>query len=267
MAGKLTGKVAIVTGGAAGIGRAVVDLFADEGCQLVVSDVADKEGEASVERAAARGAEALFVRCDVTRSEDVRRLVSTTLDRFGQLDVLFNNAGIVSPEFPVGSVTEAGEEAWDRVIDVNLKSIYLVSKYAIPQMVKQRSGSVINTASSWGLMASDNSAAYVASKAGVVNLTRSMALDYGRYNVRVNCVCPGPTETAMLVRTLARDTPEQSERFRADYLRMLPLRRWARPEEIARGVLFLASDDASYVTGSALVIDGGYTAGREHAPD
>lgn len=266
MMGRLEGKVAIITGAGGGIGRAVADVFAQEGCRLVANDLNQDEGETTVRAATQSGAEAQFVRGDVTRSADVQRLVSAAVDRFGRIDVLFNNAGIVSPEFPVGSVTEAGEEAWDRVIQVNLTSIYLVAKFVIPEMVKVRSGSVINTASSWGLTASDNSAAYCASKAGVVNLTRSMALDYGRYNVRVNCVCPGPIETAMLRRTLLRDTPQETEQFRADYLRMLPLRRWGQPTEVARAVLFLASDESSYVTGSALAVDGGYTAGREHAP-
>ena len=265
--GKLSGKVALVTGGGGGIGQAVVDLFAEEGCRLLVSDLAEAEGEASTRRAAERGAEAAFVRADVTNGADVQRLVGAALERFGQIDVLFNNAGIVSPEFPRGSVTDAGEAAWDRVIAANLTSIYLVSKHVIPHMVDRGSGSVVNTASIWGLTAADNSAAYSASKAGVVNLTRSMALDYGRFGVRVNCVCPGPIETAMLARTLLRDTPEQTERFRADYLRMLPLRRWGKPEEVARAVLFLACEDASYVTGSALVVDGGYMAGREHAAE
>ncbi len=267
MAGKLAEKVAIVTGGAAGIGHAVVALFAEEGCRLVVNDLMQDEGEAAARIATERGVEAVFVPGDVTQPGDARRIVATAIDRFGRLDVLFNNAGIVSPEFPIGSVTDAGEAVWDRVPDVNLKSIYLVSRYALPEMIKQRSGSVVNTASTWGLIAADNSAAYCASKAGVVNLTRSMALDYGRYNVRINYICPSPIETAMLARTLARQTPEQPERFKADYLLMLPLRRWGWPEEVARAVLFLASADSSYVPDSALVVDGGYTAGREHAPD
>jgi NAD(P)-dependent dehydrogenase (short-subunit alcohol dehydrogenase family) len=259
---KLAGTVAVVTGASGGIGRAVAELFAAEGCRLVLNDL-----EAPDEWVEARAAESVFVQGDVTRSADVQRLVSTATHRFGQIDILFNNAGIVSPEFPIGSVTEAGEEAWDRVIAVNLKSMYLVSKYVLPQMIERRSGSVINAASTWGLIASDNSAAYCASKAAVVNLTRSMALDYGRYNIRINCVCPGPIETAMLRRTLARNTPAETQRFQEDYLRMLPLRRWGQPEEVARAVLFLASDESSYITGAALAVDGGYTAGHLHAPE
>ncbi len=266
MPGRIAGKVAIITGANGGIGRAVAALFAGEGCRLVLNDVVG--GDPTLAPMSATPAtETAFVQGDVTRSADVQRLVSTATDRFGQIDILFNNAGIVSPELPIGSVTEAGEEAWDRVVSVNLKSMYLVSKYVLPEMIKRRAGSVINTASIWGLTASDNSAAYCASKAAVVNLTRSMSLDYGRYNVRVNCVCPGPIETAMLRRTLTRNTARETERFRADYVRMLPLRRWGQPEEVAHAVLFLASDEASYVTGAALPVDGGYTAGREHAPD
>ena len=253
--GVLRGKVALVTGGASGIGRATALLFAREGAAVSVVDVDQANGQAVVQALVEDGGRAIFLRCDVTQTEDCQRAVQRTVSELGGLDVLFNNAGIIRR----ASVLETSEAEWDRVMAVNVKSVFLLSKYAIPVMVQAGGGVIVNTASGWGLVGGRKAAAYCASKGAVVLLTKAMALDHGEQNIRVNCICPGDTDTSML-RGEAQQLGEPCGRFLAQAAQR-PLRRIGRPEEIAQAALYLASDASSFVTGAALVVDGGGLAG------
>ena len=201
------------------------------------------------------GGQAIFLRCDVSLAADCRRAVQQTVDQLGGLDILFNNAGIIRR----ATVLETTEAEWDQVMAVNVKSIFLLARYAIPFMAQAGSGVIINTASGWGLVGGRRAAAYCASKGAVVLLTKAMALDHGEQNIRVNCICPGDTDTPML-RDEARQIGQPSERFLAEAAQR-PLGRIGRPEDIAQAALYLASDASSFVTGAALVVDGGGLAG------
>lgn len=248
---RLEGKVALITGGGSGIGRATAQLFCEEGAIVVVADSNPETGGETAELIRTAGGEAIFVHADVSRFDQVQQMVQATVDAFGRIDLVFNNAGILLR----GSVTETEEEEWDRVMAVNLKSVYLVSKCAIPHMIAAGGGSIINMSSSTGAhLAGPGAAAYITSKGGVALLTKCMAIDCARYGIRVNCVCPGPTDTPMLAKTL-------SEQQLKDFAATLPVGRLASPREIAEAVLFLASDEASFVTGLAMAVDGGQTAG------
>jgi NAD(P)-dependent dehydrogenase (short-subunit alcohol dehydrogenase family) len=253
--GVLAGKRALISGGASGIGRATTQLFAREGASVAVADLDETGAQAVARQIEAEGGRAIALGCDVSRAADCQRAVQATVDAFGGLDILFNNVGIVRR----ASVVDTTEEEWDRVMAVNVKSVYLMSRYAIPYMAGRGGGVIVNTASGWGLVGGQNAAAYCASKAAVVNLTRAMALDHGPQHIRVNCVCPGDTDTGML-----RDEARQLGAAEADFLADAadrPLGRVGTPEEIAQAVLYLASDAASFVTGAALVVDGGGLAG------
>jgi NAD(P)-dependent dehydrogenase (short-subunit alcohol dehydrogenase family) len=247
----LDGKVALITGGASGIGRAAALLFAWEGAAVGILDVNEGEGKSAAEEIKASGGRAFFKRSDVTRADDCRRAVEQAIREFGALHILFNNAGIIRR----ASVTELGEEDWVRVMDVNVKAMFLLSKFAIPEMARSGGGSIINTGSGWGLSAGARAAAYCASKGAVVQLTRAMAIDHGPQKIRVNCLCPGDTDTPML-REEARQLGEPGDEFLAEAAHR-PLRRIGTPEEIARAALYLASDASKFVTGTTLVIDGG----------
>jgi len=247
----LKGKVALITGGASGIGRATAILFAREGAEVAIVDINEKLGQSAKEEIVATGRQAIFIACDVTESEDCRQAVETTVATFGGLDILFNNAGIIRR----ADVLTTTEAEWDRVMDVNVKSIFLMSKYAIPHMEKRGGGSIINTSSGWGLKGGGNAVSYCASKGAVTNMTRAMAIDHGRQNIRVNSVCPGDTDTPML-HNEAIQLGQPEKEFMAEAASR-PLGRYAQPDEIATTVLFLASQDAGYVTGTALVVDGG----------
>ena len=253
--GSLAGKRALITGGASGIGQATALLFAHEGAAVSVVDVDQANGQAVVRTIVEGGGRAIFLRCDVTKARDCQQAVQQTVSELGGLDILFNNAGIVRR----ASVLETSEEEWDRVMAVNVKSVFLLSKYAIPVMVQAGGGVIVNTASGWGLVGGRKAAAYCASKGAVVLLTKAMALDHGQQNIRVNCICPGDTDTPML-RNEARQLGEPAERFLAEAAQR-PLRRIGRPEEIAQAALYLASDASSFVTGTSLVVDGGGLAG------
>ncbi|MCH8291460.1 glucose 1-dehydrogenase [Candidatus Poribacteria bacterium] len=248
---RLRDKVAIITGGASGIGKATALLFAKEGAKVVVADQNEAGGKETVDHIRSDGGEAIFVRADVASAEDVQSMVKAAIETYGKLVILFNNAGIAM-RLPVADLPE---EDWDRCIDINLKGVYLCSKYAIPEMIKNDGGCIINMASIYGVVGGKTRAAYVASKGGVVNLTRGMALDYASNNIRVNCICPGFVETP-LVRDVVK-TPEEYQALAVQH----PMGRLAKPLEIAYGALYLASDESSFVTGIALPIDGGYTAG------
>jgi NAD(P)-dependent dehydrogenase (short-subunit alcohol dehydrogenase family) len=253
--GSLTGKRALITGGASGIGRATALLFAREGAAVSVVDLDEAGGRAVAQIITDSGGQAIFVRCDVSQAADCQRAVQQTVDKLGGLDILFNNAGIICR----ASVLETSEEEWDRVMAVNVKSVFLLSKYAIPVMAQAGGGVIINTASGWGLVGGRKAAAYCASKGAVVLLTKAMALDHGEQNIRVNCICPGDTDTPML-RDEARQMGESDERFLAEAAER-PLQRIGQPEDIAQAALYLASDASSFVTGTALVVDGGGLAG------
>ena len=251
----LTGKRSLITGGASGIGKATALLFAQEGAAVSVVDIDDTRGKAVVQAILDEGGQTIFVHCNVAKAAECQRAVQQTVEQLGGIDILFNNAGITRRT----TVLETTESDWDLVMAVNLKSMFLFSKYTIPYMVKAGGGVIINAASGWGLVGGRKAITYCASKGGVVNMTRAMALDHGEQNIRVNCICPGDTDTDML-REEARQLGQPNELFLADAANR-PLRRIGQPEEIAQAVLYLASDAAAYVTGSALVIDGGGTAG------
>jgi NAD(P)-dependent dehydrogenase (short-subunit alcohol dehydrogenase family) len=247
----LAGKRALITGGASGIGRATALLFAREGAAVAVADLDEAGGQAVVREMAATGGRALFVSCDVTQEAHCQRAVQLAVQEFGGLDILFNNAGIIRRT----TVLDIRAEEWDRVMAVNVKAIFLMSKCAIPVMAAAGGGVIVNTASGWGLAGGRNAVSYCASKGAVVNMTRAMALDHGEQNIRVNCVCPGDTDTPML-RSEARQLGTPEAEFLAESADR-PLRRIGTPEEIAQAVLYLASDASSFVTGTALVVDGG----------
>lgn len=249
--GVLAGKVALVTGAASGIGRATALLFAREGAAVVVVDNNDAGGRTVTREIKAAGGRAVFECADVSRAEDCARAVERTRSEYGALHVLFNNAGIIRR----ASVVELSEADWDRVMAVNVKSVFLLSQCAIPWMVRSGGGSIVNTASGWGIAAGPRAAAYCASKGAVVLLTKAMAIDHGAHQIRVNCICPGDTDTAML-RSEAQQLGESPETFLAEAAHR-PLGRVGKPEEIARAVLYLASDASAFVTGTALIVDGG----------
>jgi NAD(P)-dependent dehydrogenase (short-subunit alcohol dehydrogenase family) len=252
---QLDGKTALITGGAGGIGRATALLFASEGAAVCIVDLNQEAGQEVAREISTAGGRAIFERADVTRVADCKRAVDRTLQEFGGIQILFNNAGIIRR----ASVLEISEKDWDSVMAVNVKSIFLMSREAIPVMAKAKSGSIINTASGWGLAGGPRAVAYCASKGAVVLMTKAMAIDHGRQKIRVNCICPGDTDTAML-RSEARQIGETEDQFLSGSA-MRPLGRVGTPEEIARAALYLASDAASFVTGAALVVDGGGLAG------
>jgi NAD(P)-dependent dehydrogenase (short-subunit alcohol dehydrogenase family) len=246
----LRDKVALVTGGASGIGRATAETFAREGARVLVADYAE-DGESETVRAIKNaGGDARYVRVDVSDSAQVRRMVDTALEAWGRIDILFNGAAVLA----YGTAIDMDEKDWTRIISVNLTGTFLCCKAVLPHMVRQGSGSIINVASTTGAHdACARAVAYVSSKGGVTLLTRAMAIDHAKQGIRVNALCPGPTDTAMLRNAL---TPDQLEAFAKTY----PMGRLGRPEELASAALFLASDEASFVTGSAMYVDGGQSA-------
>jgi NAD(P)-dependent dehydrogenase (short-subunit alcohol dehydrogenase family) len=251
---RLKDKVALITGGTSGIGEAVALLFAREGAAVAITGRKKERGDAIVNQIQHSTGKALFIPADVRKSADCKHAVDETLKAFGHLDILFNNAGIFLPQ----TALECSEEEWDLQLDINLKGTFLMSKYAIERMIKQGSGAIINNSSGWGLVGGDKAVAYCASKGGVVLLTKAMAVDHGRQGIRVNCICPGDVDTPML--------PEDARMRGLDWKTYLagcenrPMGRIGTPDEIAKAVLFLASDDSSFMTGAALVVDGGGTA-------
>lgn len=253
--GALAGRAAIVTGAASGIGRATAELFSSEGAQVLLADLDGTLGQAAAREITERWGHAIFEPADVTQASDCRRLVDRARHEFGALDALVNSAGVIRR----ASVLELEESEWDLVMDVNVKSIFLLAKYAIPLLAESGRGTIVNVASGWGLAGGARAAAYCASKGAVVLLTKAMAIDHGPEKIRVNCVCPGDIDTPML-RAEARQLGETEAQFLASSAER-PLGRVGAPEEVARAILFLASDAASYMTGSALVVDGGGLAG------
>src|SRR5438477_1459022 len=251
---RLANKVALITGGTSGIGEATALLFAKEGARVAITGRDETRGHSVIEQMEKESGQAIFVRADVRNADECRRAVEQTLSTFSRVDILFNNAGVFYPH----TTLDCSEEEWDLQIDINLKGTFLMSKQTLPSMIAQGSGVIINNSSGWGIVGGDAAVAYCASKGGIVLLTKAMAIDHGRQGIRVNCICPGDVDTPML--------PEDS-RMRGmkweDYLAGCanrPLGRIGTPDEIAKAALFLASDDSSFMTGAALVVDGGGSA-------
>jgi NAD(P)-dependent dehydrogenase (short-subunit alcohol dehydrogenase family) len=249
--GRVDGKVAIVTGAASGIGRAAALALSREGARVGLADVDDDGGSAAVAEIEEQGGAALFRRTDVGSTPDVRELIRATVERFGRLDILVNNAGVAIG----GSVTEISEEDWNRVLNVNLTSMWRGMHFAIPEMLKTGGGSIVNTSSVQGSVGFVGWAGYAASKGGIDALTRQTAVEYAPRNIRVNAIVPGTILTPMNER-IVRESPDGA-RIEAGWLAMHPAGRLGRPEEVAAAILWLASDDSSFVTGECLRVDGG----------
>jgi NAD(P)-dependent dehydrogenase (short-subunit alcohol dehydrogenase family) len=252
---RLEGKVALITGGTSGIGSATAVRFAAEGAKVAITGRNAERGEQVVRDIEAGGGEALFLRADVRSAADCRQAVERTLERFDRIDVLFNNAGVFHPK----TVPDCSEEEWDETIDSSLKGAFLMSKYVLPSMIERRSGSIIHTSSGWGIQGGDKAAAYCAAKGGLIVMAKAMAIDHGPQGIRVNCVCPGDVMTPMLPDDAAKRGMAWDD-YAAGAARR-PLGRIGMAEEIAAAVLYLASDESSFVTGTALVVDGGGVAG------
>ncbi|HXM68929.1 MAG TPA: SDR family NAD(P)-dependent oxidoreductase [Candidatus Acidoferrum sp.] len=248
---RLENKIALITGGTSGIGEATAILFAREGAKVVITGRNEDRGCAVAKKIAQEGSKAIFVRTDVRRAEECRHALQVAQQAFGGLDILFNNAGVFFPH----TVLDCTEEEWDLQMDINLKGTFLMSKAALPGMIKQGGGVIINNSSGWGIAGGDSAVAYCASKGGVVLLTKAMAIDHGRQGIRVNCICPGDVDTPMLPED-AKMRGLKWEEYLAGCANR-PMGRIGTTDEIAKAALFLASDDSSFMTGAALVVDGG----------
>lgn len=249
----IDGKVALVTGASSGIGRTTALAFAQHGARVVVSDRRELEGQETVALIRERGGEAIFVQADVAIAAQVEALIQTAVATYGRLDFAFNNAGVSGPNMPLADYTE---DDWDQIITINLKGVWLCMKYQIRQMLAQGGGAIVNTSSAGGLVGFPGIAPYIASKHGVLGLTKTAALEYARSGIRINAVCPAGILTDMVERLF----PEGSE-ARAGFVGVHPVGHLGRPEDVSGAVVWLCSADAAYVTGSALAIDGGLTAG------
>lgn len=252
MTGKLQDRVAVITGAASGIGRATALLFAREGARVVVADWDESGGSRIAAEIVEAGGESVFVRTDVSRPDDVQSLINAAVEAYGRLDVLFNNAGVEGELVPTA---DCSLENWDRLIGINLKGVFLGMKYAIPHMIGNGGGSIINNASVAGVVGFANLPAYCASKGGVIQLTKTAALEYAKAGVRVNAICPGVIATPMVERVLG-DSEEMKKSFEA----LEPVGRFGTAEEVARLALFLATEDSSFCTGAPFFVDGGFVA-------
>ncbi len=251
MSGQFEGKVALVTGAGSGIGRATAVAFGKEGAKVVVADISADNGEETVQMINAFGGESVFLKADVAQADDVEMLINHTVEKYGRLDCAHNNAGITGQSTPLLDCTL---DEWDAVMNLNLRGTFLCLKHEIMQMIKQGSGAIVNTSSTMGVVAHGNGPAYIASKHGIIGLTRSAALGYVKNNIRVNAVCPGNTETPIFDH-LKKNMSDVYEGLVA----ATPIGRFAQPNEIANAVIWLCSDAASYCTGHAMVVDGCYT--------
>jgi len=252
----VNGKVAVVSGGASGIGRACAELLSTAGAKVAVFDIDVKQGQDTAKMINEQNGKALFIKCDVSSNKSCQSAIRQVVDNFGGIDILVTAAGIVTR----ASVVETSEADWDRTIAVNLNSVFLLSKHSIPLMSQRGGGAIINISSGWGIAGGINAAAYCASKGAVVLLTKAMALDHGSQNIRVNCICPGDTDTPML-RSESVELGISYDQLIKESSNDRPLGRIGTPMDIAQSALFLASDASSYTTGSVLVVDGGGLAG------
>jgi NAD(P)-dependent dehydrogenase (short-subunit alcohol dehydrogenase family) len=255
----LKGKVAIVTGGSTGIGKATVRRLAQEGVKVVFCSSNPVKGEAAAGELRREGLEVEYICADVSKSGDLRNLINRTVEKYGRLDIVFCNAGIHS----FGDVVETSEEDLDHVLNVDLKGTFLTLKYAIPEMIKSGGGSIILMGSDQTFIGKPRMAAYGAAKAAIGQLAKSTAIDFAKYNIRVNCVCPGTIDTPLIDRAAEqylKDTGKSAEEFKEMLRSAQPIKRFGRPEEVASLVCFLASDEAGFMTGALITIDGGYTA-------
>jgi NAD(P)-dependent dehydrogenase (short-subunit alcohol dehydrogenase family) len=253
---RLEEKVVIITGAGSGQGKAAAKLFANEGASVIIAEWNEENGKQVEEEIIAAGKQALFIQTDVSNEKNIIALVDEVMSRYGKIDVVFNNAGVgfsSASKYKMGRLTETPLQDWNQILTINLNGVYLLSKYVLPLMQKQNGGSIINNSSLNGVVGVPGADAYTASKGAVVALTRVMAVDYGKYNIRVNCICPGAIDTPMIADAL------KIEAFSAAFSSN-PLRRVGKPEEIAGAALFLASDESSYVTGIIMPVDGGYSA-------
>ena len=250
--GKLEGTVAVITGAASGIGRATAQLFAQEGAKVVLADWSEMQGQEVAAAIAGDGGAAVFVRVDVSSAEDVQRMVRTAVDTYGRLDVLFNNAGVEGEQAPTADCTL---ENWDRVININLKGVFLGMKYAIPQMLKNGGGSIINNASVAGIVGFAGIPAYCASKGAVIQLTKAAALEYAQQGIRLNVICPGVISTPMVERFIHENDEARKALEAAE-----PVGRFGTAEEVASLALYLAGDESAFCTGAPFIIDGGFVA-------
>ena len=252
---RLKNKVAIITGAGSGQGRAAALIFSREGARIAVSDWKPELGDETVTLVKKAGGEAIFIRSDVSDSADVQNLVRITVSTYGRIDILYNNAGVgFSSPLSMSDVINTPEADWDRVIAINLRSMYLTAKYGIPEMLKTGGGSIINTASIAALIGSEAAHAYTAAKGGMVALSRALAVEFGPKNIRVNCICPGAIDTPMIAPVI-----DPLKKSGEPFMRS-PIRRLGMPEDIANCALYLASDESSFMTGATLVVDGGYIA-------
>jgi len=252
---KLDGKVAIITGGNSGIGKATATLFAREGAQVCITGRNEKRCREVVSEITEAGGQAIFVIADVRIPDECRKTVEAALERFGRVDILFNNAGVYYPD----NAVDCPEEEWDLTIDINLKGTFLMSKFALPPMIERGSGVIINNGSGWGIVGGKQAVSYCASKGGVVLMTKAMAIDHATQGIRVNCLCPGDVVTPMLDEDAERKGLAWED-YHEQAVAQRPMRRMGTPEEIAKAALFLASDDSTFMTGATLVVDGGGTA-------
>lgn len=254
--GRLKDKVAIITGAGSGQGKASAEIFASEGAKVVIAEINEENGKAVEEKINNNGGEALFIKTDISNEENVKKTIDETMSKYDRIDILFNNAGIgysAKDKYTMDNLINTPLDDWKAIININLNGMYLMSKYVLPIMIEQKSGSIVNNSSMNALVGESGADAYTATKGGIVSLTRVMAKDYAKYNIRVNCIAPGAIETPMIAPVL--DIPEVVAEFEK-----CPLGRVGQPEEIANAALFLVSEEASYITGVILPVDGGWNA-------
>jgi NAD(P)-dependent dehydrogenase (short-subunit alcohol dehydrogenase family) len=253
---RLKNKVAIITGAGSGQGKASAKLFAKEGAKVVIVEWNEENGKQVEQEIIDAGHEAIFIKTDISSEENVRSVIDQVVEKFGRIDILFNNAGIgfsARSKYKMASLIETPLEDWNKIMSINLNGVYLMSKYVLPIMIEQESGNIVNNSSLNGILGVTGADAYTASKGGVVALTRVMAVDYGKHNIRVNCICPGAIDTPMIAEVL--DNEKIAKNFATN-----PLKRVGKPEEIASAALFLSSDESSFVTGLIMPVDGGWSA-------
>ena len=249
----LEDKVVVISGGASGIGLGTAKRLAEAGAKLALLDINETNGSTAMHEMGELGHEAIYIKCDVRDAENCKQAINSVIEKYGKIDVLFNNAGVAVRK----NAVDLEPEEWDLALDVSLKGQYLLTKYTVPFMIKNGGGSIINTGSGWSLKGGDNAVSYCAMKGGTLNMTRAMAIDFGKYNIRVNTVCPGDIDTPMLRSECEQLGGEYNEEYKKSCAAGRPLERIGTTEDVANVVLFFASDLAGWVTGAHLVVDGG----------